>query len=64
MDDELETPVRRALVILYDDATNTVEVQAEAFGWLEVPELLRVAMDWAEMNVPGFDYEESGSPDE
>ncbi len=43
---------RRALVIFYDDATNTVELNADEFTWLEVPELLRAALDLAEWNAP------------
>lgn len=43
---------RRALVIFYDDETNTVELSADEFTWLEVPELLRCALDVAEYNAP------------
>lgn len=62
--DELPPAGRRALVIWYDDDTNTVEVDAAAFTWLELPELLRVALDYAEMCLPGFDLAESETPDE
>ena len=43
---------RRALVIFYDDDTNTIELAADEFSWLEVPELLRAALDLAEFNAP------------
>lgn len=46
------SPTRRALVIWYSDETNEVELEAEAFSVLEVPELLRVAMDLAEEYLP------------
>ena len=55
---------RRALIVWYDDVTNNVEVDASAFSWLELPELLRVALDYAELNLPSFDLEESETPDE
>lgn len=55
-DVELPHPGRRALVIWYDDAANTVEMDAEAFTWLEVPVLLHVAMGIAEENLPCSDY--------
>jgi hypothetical protein len=58
-----EPQFRRALVIWYDDDTNTVEVDASAFGWLELPTLLQTALDYAEMQLPSFDYE-TESPDE
>lgn len=63
MSDELEMPAdpvtRRALVVWYDDAENTVSMDAEAFSWLEVPELLRAALDIAEDNLPTRNYDES-----
>jgi hypothetical protein len=43
---------RRALIIFYDDATNTIEMEDGEFSYLEVPELLRAAMDLAEFNAP------------
>lgn len=49
---EMPDPGRRACVIWFDDDTNTVEVEAPDFTWLELPELLRVALDWAEFNAP------------
>lgn len=52
MSDDLPNPGRRALVVWYDDDTNTVEVDASAFTWLELPELLRAAMDYAELGLP------------
>lgn len=61
MSDELPDPGRRALVIWYCDDTNTVEVDASAFTWLELPELLKAAMDYAEMCLPQFDYEPEDS---
>lgn len=59
MSDEMPA-TRRALVIWYDDETNTVELDDSEFSWLEVPELLRVALDAAEMNTatPAYDTEE------
>lgn len=55
-DDAVELPPdpsnRRALVIFYCDETNTVELSADEFSWLEVPELLRAALDVAEWNAP------------
>ena len=45
-------PERRALIIWYDDATNTVSLYDDEFSYLEVPELLRAAMDQAEWNAP------------
>lgn len=64
MSDELpgET-ARRILVIYYDDDTNAVEVDASDFSWLELPELLKAAMDYAELNLPSFNLE-SESTDE
>lgn len=53
-----EIPVtRRALVIWYDDETNEIELEDDAFSYLEVPELLRCALDAAEMNTPTPAYE-------
>lgn len=56
-------PARRACVIWYSDDENIVEVDARDFSWLELPELLRVALDYAEMQLPSFDLEES-EPDQ
>lgn len=50
--EELVAQDRRALVIYYDDATNTVDLYLDEFTWLEVPELLRAALDVAEFNAP------------
>lgn len=47
-----EFPSRRALIVWYDDTTNTVELYDEEFSWMEVPELLRAAIDIAEENLP------------
>lgn len=63
-DDAPSLPLRRALIIFYDDETNTVEVDDSEFGWLEVAELLRTALDYAEMNAPNFAYDESEQSDE
>lgn len=57
-DDLPEFHSRRALIVWYDDTTNTVELYDEEFSWLEVPELLRAAMDKAELNLPSTNYEE------
>lgn len=43
---------RRALVVWYDDETNTVSLDGCEFTWLEVPELLKAALDIAEENLP------------
>lgn len=53
-DDELppDPATRRALIIYYDDQTNEVELYSDEFGPLEVPELLRVALDLAEESLP------------
>lgn len=59
MSDTPMPPARRALVIYYDDTLNAVEVDARDFTWLELPELLRVALDFAEYQLPSFDLEES-----
>lgn len=56
---ELPDPGRRALVIWYSDEGNSVELDAAAFSWLEVPELLRVALDIAEDNLPHPLYDET-----
>lgn len=47
-----DMPDRRALIIYYDDERNEVEVYAEEFSPLEVPELLRVALDLSEADLP------------
>jgi hypothetical protein len=47
---------RRALVVWYDDETNTVSLDDDAFSYLEVPELLRAALDIAEENLPTRAY--------
>lgn len=56
MSDEPELPpdpvTQRALVIWYDDETNRVTLDADAFSWLEVPQLLRAAQDIADDNYP------------
>lgn len=59
MSDELppDPVTRRALVIWYDDAENTVEMDADAFTWLEIPELLRAAQDLADANVPNLAHD-------
>lgn len=64
--EELPDPGRRACVIWFEDATNTVSVDAPDFTWLELPELFRIAQDWAEFNapVPTDLYETEGEPDE
>lgn len=56
MSDELPNPGRRALIIWYDDAENCVELDDTAFTPLEVPEMLRVALDIAEDNLPNPAY--------
>lgn len=64
MSDLPPSPTRRALVIWYDPSTNEVTVEAEAFSWLELPELLRAALDYAELNLPSCSYETEGASDE
>jgi hypothetical protein len=58
MNDEMPTdPVtRRACVIWYDDDANTVSVDAPEFSWLELPELLRAALDIAEDSLPSREF--------
>lgn len=59
-DEELpEVPGRRALIIWYDDETNTIEMYADEFGALEVPELLKVALDIAEGELPVPVYDDT-----
>ncbi len=54
MNDDLppDPSTRRGLIVWYDDALNEVALDADAFTWLEVPELLRAALDIAETNLP------------
>jgi hypothetical protein len=59
-----ELPGRRALIVWYDDETNEIELYSEEFGPLEVPELLRTALDLAELALPTPVYDESESDDE
>lgn len=54
-----DLPDRRALIIYYSDDDNTVELYAEEFGALEVPELLRVALDLAEADLPTPVYDDT-----
>lgn len=65
MSDEmpLDPVTRRALIVWYDDATCEVDVEADEFTWLEVPELLRQAIEWLDMHlpIPALDTED---PDE
>jgi len=54
MSDELPSPNRRLLIVWYYDDENRVEVDASEFSWLELPELLRAALDYAEENLPHY----------
>ncbi len=60
-DDLPELPQRRALIIFYDDETNEIELCSDEFGPLEVPELLRTALDLAELDLPTPVHDESES---
>jgi hypothetical protein len=57
-------PTRRALIIWYSDETNEIELDDSEFSYLEVPELLRCALDAAELNAPTPAYETEDSEDE